>query len=81
MSRTVVAPSGSRRTLNGNPVVAIGVDRRSVGRNNTFTDIFLYSRVSMIGNVSEMTLVLAGCMMPLLQTRRGQQDGEGDYDD
>ena len=62
------------------PVVLIGVDRRSVGRDNTFTDIFLYSRVSMIGNVSEMTLVLAECMMPSLQTRRGQQDGEGDYD-
>jgi hypothetical protein len=63
------------------PVVLIGVDRRSVGRNNTFTDIFLYSRVSMRGTVSEMTLALAGYMMPSLQTRRGQRDGEGDYGD
>jgi hypothetical protein len=30
----VVAPSGSRRRLNGNPVVAIGVDRHGDGRDN-----------------------------------------------
>jgi hypothetical protein len=62
-------------------VVAIDVRRGGVGRGNTFTDIFLYSRVSMMGVVSEMTLALAGYMMPSLQTRRGQRDGEGDYGD
>ena len=67
--------------LKGSTVVAIGVDRRSVGRDNTFIDIFLCSRVSMMGAVSEMTLVLAGYMMPSLQTRRRQRDGEGGYGD
>jgi hypothetical protein len=65
----------------GSAVFAIGVDRGGIGLDNTFTDIRLYSRVSMMGTVSEMTLALAGYMMPSLQTRRGQRDGEGDYGD
>ena len=34
MSGIVAVPSGSRRTLNGHPVVAIGVDRYPVGGDN-----------------------------------------------
>src|SRR5918994_778399 len=34
MSCISFAPAGSRRTLNGSPVVTIGVDRRSVGGND-----------------------------------------------
>src|SRR5215207_5212651 len=34
MSRASIAPSESRRTMNGSAVVAIGVDRHGVGRDN-----------------------------------------------
>jgi hypothetical protein len=35
MSRIVAVLSGSRRTLNGHPVVVFGFGRRSVGRDNS----------------------------------------------
>ena len=44
MSRTSIVPSGSNRTLNGSAVVLIGVDRRSVGRNDGLSLGFPFSR-------------------------------------
>jgi hypothetical protein len=38
-SRISMPPSGYRRTVNDGPVVAIGVDRHGVGRDNTFVEI------------------------------------------
>jgi hypothetical protein len=70
----LTASSGSRLTLNGKPVVAIGVDRGGACRDNSPAGTS-FARLRTDIRIPYMPQVLDGCMMLLLQPRPSKKAG------